>query len=43
MFESLKENSTINVANNLTYQNNFKLLKNILQFRLYVEIKNIIQ
>ena len=43
MFESLEENSAINVANNLTYQNDSKLFKTILNFTSYVEIKNIIQ
>ena len=41
MFQSLEDNCTIDVANNLTYQNDSKLLKYILIFRFYVKIQNI--
>ena len=40
MFESLEKNSTIDVGNNLTYQDDSKLFKNILKIIFYVEIKN---
>ena len=40
MFESLEKNSTIDVRNNLTYQDDSKLFKTILKIRFYVEIKN---
>ena len=43
MFESLEENSTVQVANNITYQNDSKICKAISKFRLYVEIKNIMK
>ena len=43
MFESLEQNSRIDVANNLTYQNYSKFFKTILKISFCGEIKIIMQ